>query len=129
MFTKKEYLEILTWIHAYILRNPHIYLLQQVPVAGVKDYSVGDLTRMLKKFRGEDDVVRAYEKIKELLVLRQLENKDLDASTRNKLTEETFTDMKVGSLVEIDEAREKKLSDSELEKKMNEMGWYRKVGV
>lgn len=108
------------------MQKPDIYLLQQVPVAGVKDYSVGDLVRTMKKFRGEDDVVRAYEKIRELLSFRLIEKDDLDLSVKNKLLEDFLADTKVIGLGELDESREKKLSDKELEKKMNELGWFRK---
>lgn len=93
-------------------------------MTGVVDYSVGDLIRCVKRYRGDAEVVRAYEKIRELLVLRLIERKDLDAATRNKLTEDFLVDTRVGSLTE--EREEKELSDEELVKRMEELGWVRK---
>lgn len=93
-------------------------------MTGVIDYSVGDLVRAMKKFRGDSEVVRYYEKVRELLVLRLIENKDLDASTRNKLCEEWLVDSRVGELSGVDVAKE--LSDVELVRRMGELGWVRK---
>ena len=124
MFTKKQYIEILAWMLDYVQRNKGVYLPMQIPVTGVIDYTWGDLVRTMKGFRGDGDVVRAYERLRELLTLRVIECESLELPLKTKLTEELLADWKVGGLTE--EVREEKLTDAELEKRMEEMGWYRR---
>ena len=132
MFTKQQYLDVLTWIYGELESNPNIYLLQNIRKMGVIDYSIGDLTRSLKKFRGEADVVRSYEKIRELITARVIDAMNdgtLTSAVGNKLLEDFLADTKIVGLGEVDVSSEKKLSDKELEKKMRELGWKRIVSA
>jgi hypothetical protein len=60
----------------------------QIPVTGVVDYTWGDLVRAVKSFRGDSDVVRAYERLRELLTLGVIECESLELPLKTKLTEE-----------------------------------------
>lgn len=111
-------------MHGKTVQNVGIYLPMQIPVTGVKDYTWGDVVRAVRRMRGDDDVVRAYEKVRELLTLRVIECESLELPIKTKFIEEFLADVKVGGLSE--ERGGEDLSDEELEKKMEEMGWVRK---
>lgn len=123
MFSKKELLEILAWMHGKTVQDRGIYLPMQIPVTGVRDYTWGDIVRAVRVMAGDSDVVRGYEKVRELLTLRIIESETLELPIKTKFIEEFLAAVKVGDLSEG--RGEERLSDEELEKRMESLGWKR----
>ncbi len=127
MFSRKELLDILNWSWDYVKKRPEVYLPMQIPASGARDYSWGDLVRAVKGSKGDSEVVRGYEKLREILTLRIIESESLELPIKTKFIEEFLADVKVGGLNE-EGGGLGDMNDAELEKKMEEMGWVRAGG-